>query len=162
VAAVKVDLKTADAQSEDWKPDMALRIRKGTTADQVPMTPMIDVVFNLLIFFLVASKFAEVERDLRLRTPEASAAKPATSQVAPLEVSIDAQGRYYAKGAFRTLSQLELLLRQEYANNPGRAKVRIRADEQCRWQAVVAVINKCLECNIRDYVAGVGGEETPR
>ena len=53
-----------------------------TQQDEHPtlnMTPMIDVVFLLLIFFMVATSFAKIERDIELELPEVAAAAALTS-----------------------------------------------------------------------------------
>ena len=55
---------------------MSVRINKGRAAALVDLTPMIDVVFQLLLFFLVASKFADEEREMKVVLPQASEAKP--------------------------------------------------------------------------------------
>ena len=55
---------------------MAVRIDKGSALDSLSLTPLIDIVFLLLIFFLVATKFAEEERELAVMLPEASEAQP--------------------------------------------------------------------------------------
>ena len=47
---------------------MAVKIDKGATTGGINMTPMIDCVFLLLIFFLVATKFEESEREQNCRT----------------------------------------------------------------------------------------------
>ena len=135
---------------------MAVKIKKGSALDQVPMTPMIDVVFNLLIFFLVASKFAEVERALKSPQPESSQAKPLVAQVGDTFVDVDAQGKYYVEGRWRTVRELENLLHLKWVNNPGKASVIIRADRNCRWQAVFTVIDLCVKANIRNYRVTAG------
>ena len=53
---------------------MAVNIDKGRALDSINMTPVIDMVFLLLIFFLVASQFAEEERSLEVVLPSASEA----------------------------------------------------------------------------------------
>ena len=53
---------------------MAVKIDKGSALDSLSLTPLIDIVFLLLIFFLVATKFAEEERELAVMLPEASEA----------------------------------------------------------------------------------------
>ena len=53
-----------------------------TQQDEQPalnLTPMIDVVFLLIIFFMVATKFSERERDIELELPEVAAASAMTS-----------------------------------------------------------------------------------
>lgn len=130
---------------------MAVRIRKGTSLDQLPLTPMIDMVFNLLIFFLVASKFAEAERELDVLLPDASEAQPITSRPREMFVNVDAQGRYFVTGKMVSIKELDPILRSAWVNNPGRVSVIIRADKRCRWQFVVAAMNACTKAKIRDY-----------
>ena len=47
---------------------MSVKINKGRVVDGINMTPMIDCVFLLLIFFLVATRFEELERRATNRT----------------------------------------------------------------------------------------------
>ena len=61
---------------------MSVRINKGRLASGLELTPMIDVVFLLMIFFLVASKLEEADRIIDVVLPKASAAKPLTVQPA--------------------------------------------------------------------------------
>ena len=55
---------------------MSVKIDKGFALDNLNLTPLIDVVFNLLIFFLVAPGLAEAEREMDVMLPEASEARP--------------------------------------------------------------------------------------
>ena len=58
-----------------------MRIDAGTEERRIDinLTPMIDVVFLLIIFFMVATKFAEIERDLRINPPSSKHAQPITA-----------------------------------------------------------------------------------
>lgn len=130
---------------------MSVKINKGNAAGLINMTPMIDVVFQLLLFFLVASKFADEERQMKVVLPQASEARPMTAKAEELVVSIDRQGRYFASGRGLNLPGLEQLLRQAAANNPGRQTVILRADESCDVKFLVAAMNACNLAGIRDY-----------
>ena len=130
---------------------MAVTVNKGAALDSLSMTPLIDVVFLLLIFFLVATRFAEEEREMNVRLPEASEAMPLTSKPRELFVNIGADGRYFVSGKTVTLDELHPILKTAHVNNPGRASVVVRADQRCRWKYVVAVMNACQEAKIRDY-----------
>ena len=130
---------------------MAVKINKGNAAGLVNLTPMIDMVFLLLIFFLVATRFEEEERSLDVQLPQASEAMPLAAKPRELFVNVDAQGRYHVGGEFVDAAQLETLLGQSSVNNPGRQTVIIRADKRCIWQFVVTVMNLCNKANIRDY-----------
>lgn len=130
---------------------MTVKINKGSALASLSLTPLIDVVFLLLIFFLVATKFAEEERELDVLLPEASEAQPLTSKPREMFINIDDKGRYFVTGKILTLDQLYPILKAAWVNNPGRASVVIRADKRCRWEFVVAAMNACNKANIRDY-----------
>ena len=130
---------------------MAVKIKKGAALASLSLTPLIDVVFLLLIFFLVATEFAEEEREFKVLLPDASEAQPLTSKPRELFINIDSQGRYYVTGKVLTLGELHSVLKLAWVNNPGRASVIIRADKRCRWQYVVDAMNACNKANIRDY-----------
>ena len=62
----------------------------------INITPLIDVVFLLLIFFMVSTTF-ERESELGIELPETSATSEPTRK-GYLEVSVDGKGRYYVNG----------------------------------------------------------------
>ena len=131
---------------------MAVQLDRGTSLFSLSLTPLVDVVFLLLIFFLVATEFAqEEERQMDLLLPEASEAQPLTSKPRETFVNVDAEGRYFVGGRLLALDQLESELKAAWVNNPDRASVVIRADKRCAWQFVIAAVNACLKANIRQY-----------
>jgi biopolymer transport protein ExbD len=130
---------------------MAVKIKKNDVTALVNLTPMIDMVFLLLIFFLVATRFEEEERSLEVQLPQASEAMPLTAKPKELFINIDAKGQYFVAGKFIDVNQLEQTLQQAAANNPGRQTVIIRADKRAVWQHVVTAMNLCNKANIRDY-----------
>jgi biopolymer transport protein ExbD len=140
---------------------MAVKINKGQSAGLVNLTPMIDVVFQLLLFFLVASKFAEDERELNIVLPHASEARPLTSRPEVLFVNVDRDGHFVVDRQLLDSAALEVKLRQASANNPGRQTVEIRADRNCLWQFVVEVMNLCNKAGIRDYRVTTTALERP-
>lgn len=128
---------------------MAVKLKKGICG-AMDMTPMIDVVFQLMIFFLVATKLDEAERELDVTLPQASEAKPITARPSELFVNISRDGRYFFFGRFMTLAELEASLMQAAANNPTQT-VRIRADQDVPHKFVVGVLNACNRAKLRDY-----------
>jgi len=130
---------------------MAVKINKGSPMPQLPIVPLVDTVLNLLIFFLVATRFAQAERELDVKLPDASEARPLTAQAAEMSLNIDAEGHYSIDGKLLGAEELYPVLNQAWVNNPGRVSVMIRADRSCRWQSVVAAMNACHKAKIRDY-----------
>jgi biopolymer transport protein ExbD len=128
---------------------MPVKINKGS-AGSMDMTPMIDVVFQLMIFFLVATRLDEAEREFPVALPTASEAKPITSRPSELYINIERTGRYFVQGRFLTVEELEGVLRQSAANNPTQT-VRIRGDEASQLKYLIGAINATVKAGIRDY-----------
>ncbi len=115
----------------------------GRSEVGINLTPMIDVVFLLLIFFLVESRFAQEERSMRIELPNASAAVPMTQRPRELVVEIDQQGQLMLDGARTTLAAVEQSLTQAVTDNPSTQSVIVRADRRAPLQAAVTVIDLC-------------------
>ncbi|HEV3341901.1 MAG TPA: biopolymer transporter ExbD [Pirellulales bacterium] len=130
---------------------MTVKINKGRALDGINMTPMIDCVFLLLIFFLVATRFEELEREMPIVLPQASEAMPLTAKPKELFVNVDQHGKFIVRGEQLSAAGLLGALRQAAANNPGRQTVIIRADKRCVWEHVVEVMNLCNKAHIHDY-----------
>jgi biopolymer transport protein ExbD len=131
---------------------MAVRIpNRGDVLSAINMTPMIDCVFLLLIFFLVATKFEEAEREMNVVLPQASEAMPMTARPKELFVNVTHDGRYIVATQELNAKQLLGAFQQAHANNPGRQTVIIRADKRAQWEYVMAVMNLCNKASIRDY-----------
>ena len=130
---------------------MAVRINKGRSLDNINLTPMIDMVFNLLIFFLVATQFADEERELKVVLPSASEAKPLIAKPRELFVNIDADGHIVVDRKQVELDELEAIFRRAAVDNPVNQTVYIRADKRVAFDHVVAVFNVCNKVGIRDY-----------
>lgn len=128
-----------------------VRIEKGRSGSGLEMTPLIDVVFLLMIFFLVSSKLEEDDRAIDVVLPQASAAKPLTVRPREFVVTIDRDGRLHAGSRPVTPEELDGLLRQAVADNPFRQKVTVRADQETAHKHVVAVMDACVRAGIEDY-----------
>lgn len=137
---------------------MAVRIRKGESLFGLSLTPLIDVVFQLLIFFLVATRFAQEDRELDVQLPAASEARPLVAQPKELFVNVDHTGRYFVEGKTVAAEELELMLRQAATNNPANQSVIIRADKRVPLDFVVVVMNLCNKVGITGYSLTTQGE----
>ena len=138
---------------------MTVRIDKGRLGSGLELTPMIDVVFLLMIFFLVASKLDEADRSIDVVLPQASAAKPLTSKPREFVINIDREGNYFAGARPVRLDDLQQLLRQSAADNPQRQTVIVRADENTAHKFVVGAMDACVQAGIEDYQVQSAGDE---
>ncbi|MEM7783168.1 MAG: biopolymer transporter ExbD [Planctomycetota bacterium] len=130
---------------------MAVKIKRTSAIGSLSVTPLIDVVFLLLVFFLVTSRFSEEERSLDLTLPSVSEALPASFQPQELVINVDPQGRYYINGAFRQVEQVEQILRRAKANNALTQTVVIRADRETEWEPIAIAFGLCKKTGIADY-----------
>jgi biopolymer transport protein ExbD len=130
---------------------MPIQLKKGKALDSLSLTPLIDVVFLLLIFFLVATRFAQDDRELPVQLPSASSAVPMTMEPSELVVNVDASGQYMVRGERMLLDRVEAILRQAVVDNPINQMVIIRGDRTVAFQAVVAIMDLCTELNVPSY-----------
>lgn len=130
---------------------MAVKIKRSSVASNLSLTPLIDVVFLLLIFFLVTSEFEEEERRLDIVLPTATSATPMISKPREIVVDIDQDGRIYLGGEPTRLAELERLIAAAVANNPTNQTVVIRADQATAFQPVVSVMDVCNRTGVSDY-----------
>jgi len=114
-------------------------------ADEDPglnLTPMIDVVFLLLIFFMLASTFMDPERDINLDLPTSSEAGTLTEETEDLVVNVMQDGSTMLDGAILDDSGLISAFRQAAAKDP-EVQVTIRGDRLTAHQNIVKVMDYC-------------------
>jgi biopolymer transport protein ExbD len=137
---------------------MPVKLKQGQALMSVSMTPLIDVVFQLLLFFIVATRFADEDRELIVPLPDASEAMPITYVPQELFVNINQDGQLFVDGKEVDLVELEDILFRAATNNPANQSVRIHADKRVAFQAVVSVVNLCKKTGIRDYTTDMAPE----
>ncbi|MHB8973498.1 MAG: ExbD/TolR family protein [Pirellulaceae bacterium] len=130
---------------------MAVKINRGHSLASLSLTPLIDVVFLLNIFFLVAAQLAEEDYELDVLLPAAREAQPLTVEPKELFINIDQHGEYFVHGRNMTRPEVEEVLRQAVANNPVNQSVVIRADRRVLFDSVVAIMNLCNRTGAKNY-----------
>jgi len=120
----------------------------------INLTPLIDIVFLLLIFFMVSTTFSK-ESQLRIRLPDASPDAEVEQRPSRLVVAITASGDYSIRGpnestGHHLLSRERSVLAQAMAKAKAKAKVAqgaddlvvvIRADRKTPHEAVVRAMD---------------------
>lgn len=126
---------------------MNLRRQRGEEPE-VNLAPLIDVVFLLLIFFMVSTTFKH-EAELKVDLPQASA-KPEDMKRNQLEVVIDAQGHYFINDKMLVNNRLNTLKRAIALEAKGNTKLPlvIRADGKTPHQAVVTAMDAAAQLGI--------------
>ncbi len=120
---------------------MNLRPHKLPSPD-VNVTPLIDVVFLLLIFFMVSTTF-ERESQIQVELPEVSAEADPEQPPRVLDITIDREGRFYVNQREVINTELETLKRalEKAAMKESELPVIITADAQTPHQAVMTAMD---------------------
>lgn len=115
---------------------------------EVNLTALIDVVFLLLIFFMVSTTF-DRQSEISIELPEASG-KPLEKKKFVLEVNIDAQGRYFVnqqRVKDDRISTLKRALRLTMAKHK-KPQVIISADRNTPHQAVIRAMDAARQLGL--------------
>lgn len=115
----------------------------------INLTPIIDMVFLLLIFFLVATTFHQTEREMQIALPQASAAGPISMALREIIVNVDADGTIIVSGRTMQIDDLHELIRQAVAGNPNQ-KVTVRGDRSAAYQHIATVLDICKTNGIQE------------
>jgi len=110
--------------------------RRGSQAPN--LTPLIDIVFLLLVFFLLTAHFVRNEA-IAIQLPQADSAV-ASEEDAAVEVLLEGDGVIRLNGTIVQSSELEQRIRQALAGKP-KKWVTLRGDRQANLQAAVAVLD---------------------
>lgn len=128
----------------------AMKLPESDDVSEGPnLTPVIDIVFLLLIFFLVAAQFAEEEKEIDSRLPKVVKARAITSGVKPFYVNISRKGEYKMEGKEYTAEALLATLTQEKNVNPKMQRVVIRCDERAAFKYPARVMGICEKLKMK-------------
>jgi biopolymer transport protein ExbD len=115
---------------------------------EISLTPLIDVDFLLLIFFMVSTTFIK-DTEIRIDLPEATAS-PQEQERSTVNVVIDLEGRYFVDGRLlvnRQVGTLREALEQAVGDRQG-VTVLISADAQTAHQAVITAMDAARQAGI--------------
>ena len=131
-----------------------------THLDEQPtlnMTPMIDIVFLLIIFFMVGTKFTELERKIGLKVPSVDNSGALTAAPEKKVINVHADGEISFRGNQVNIDDLITMLeaaREEYQD----LGVLVRGDAEGPFQNVATVLNACRIAGISEMGISVSVE----
>ena len=120
-----------------------------TQQDQIQLnfTPMIDVVFLLIIFFMVATEVAEIERNIELELPKVASAGEAAQPKQPRAVTVFADRHVELDGEPVERASLVRQLTAARRASPD-MEVILHGDADCPFQHVADTLAACHEAQI--------------
>ena len=113
------------------------------------MTPMIDIVFLLIIFFMTVSQVSEINKE-RLELPKLQGFED--QKRTSLTVNVDQAGEIIVSGNRITLGELLTFVSLELAkvgDDPGRLTIVIRADERGTSRTVNQIVTALARLEIK-------------
>lgn len=122
---------------------------------RVNMTPMIDVVFLLIIFFLVSSHLARQESQMPLPLPTANSGEKMDVGHPRVVVNIRGDGTLFLSGRAVGPDELERRLQVQRAQEGAELEVRIRSDRGVPFQFVQPILLAVAKSDIQQVTFAV-------
>lgn len=126
-----------------------IRVDEKDHGATIELTPLVDMVFLLLIFFLVATTFHQTEREMQIALPEASSAGPISTALRELIINVDKDGEIIVSGTRMSPEDLRGLVERAVEENPEQ-KVTVRGDRNTTYENIVNVLDICKGSGIQE------------
>ena len=128
---------------------MLIKAKDVRSGLSIEMTPMIDMVFLLLIFFLVATTFQQTEREMKIALPFASSSEPISALLRELVVNVDAEGQLIVAGRAMEPDELRSMVTEAIKLNPDQ-KLTVRGDRATAYSNIVVVLDIAKGAGIQE------------
>ncbi|MFO0835734.1 MAG: biopolymer transporter ExbD [Phycisphaerales bacterium] len=128
---------------------MLIKASDGDSAIHVDFVPMVDVLFNLLIFFLIATSMAQAEREMAVALPQAAASAPISSAMREIVINVTRDGTMIVNTRAVDEASLLSMLKSAAAQNPGQ-KVNVRGDRDAAYGMVARALDLCKQAGIAE------------
>ena len=127
---------------------MILQRQPANDGAAIDLTPIIDMVFMLLIFFLAATSIQRAERETKIALPFTQTAGPVTQALREIVINIDAQGNAMVTGKVLDDAAIAAMLDTAVKANPDQ-KVSVRGDRAVAYAHVARVLDLCKRHGIQ-------------
>ena len=115
----------------------------------IDFVPMADVLFNLLIFFLLATTIAQVEREMKIALPAAASSAPISAALREIVVNVENDGQITVGGRIVQADELRSTVADAVKQN-SEQKVTVRGDRRTAYENVVRVLDLCKSSGIQE------------
>ena len=138
---------------------MNFRLEHREEGAGLPITPMLDVIFLLLIFFMTTSIYAQLEEEIGIVVPTATEAVPPARTPGEIIINIAEDGTIVVNQRQYDMASLQDLLDRIGTTFKGQA-VKIRGDKRTQFGRAVEVLNACAKADIWNVSFAALKEET--
>lgn len=129
---------------------------------EIPMGPLIDCVFLLLIFFLVVAVTQKTIRDLNIQLPTFAATEEIKPKDRDVVIRVTQEGAVYLGSDPMTAQTLKTGLRARAATRTVETRVRIEADVQTPMRVLAPIIEELEFSGFPGYTLRTGGPTASR
>ena len=132
---------------------MRIAVDEGADEMALNLTSLIDVVFLLLIFFMVATTFLDPEREIGIELPTASSAEPRVDLPDELVINVGREGELTLGGRSLDRAGLDAEL-SRVARRAPETPVTIRGDRLVHHEDIVGVMDACGAAGLSNLAVG--------
>ena len=141
-----------------------MKLNRSTAVEEarIDLTPMIDTVMFLLIFFMVSTRLGQTETDLGITLPGMMEASGPVDMPDEQIIEVDAKGTVSLNGRVYEGKQMndlvQTLVRYRLSSQASQNKymITIQADDGANYERVIDVMNACAGAGIKDVTFGSG------
>jgi biopolymer transport protein ExbD len=138
---------------------MKVPARKRDSGVRFNITPLIDICFNLIVFFSLASLAARKESTAPIVLPQAGQIDARdTDSARRLVVSVNAERRMVVAGQEASRNDIDRLVAERAGDNPAGCEVRVRADQSVPYADVKPLILACARHGVTNLKFAVRGK----
>jgi biopolymer transport protein ExbD len=123
--------------------------RGPTEAENIPLAPLIDIVFLTLVFFMTTSVFSTLESEIDITLPTADSAVQTERSRGEIYINVRQDGQIVLNNRELTIDELQDVLNRVAALVPGGAVI-VRGDEKAMLGRIVAILDCCRKADIQN------------
>ena len=116
---------------------------------EIPLTPLVDIIFILIVFFLVATTFYSEERDIEITLPEGTEGDAILEEDDVYVINVRNSGAIVVENRILSMGELEEELARHCRGT--KPRVEIRGDTDSRHGRIMGVMNACKKQGVSDY-----------
>lgn len=133
-----------------------MRIRDAHSEQEEPfnLVPLMDMAFNLLIFFMAATSFTQIEKEMGVQLPRTAPFQAISAPPRQLIINIKQDGSTIVAGKTYDSDKLNDLVKTELKQDPSRV-VLIRADERTVMKYFAGVATMCRRAGASELKIGL-------
>jgi biopolymer transport protein ExbD len=136
------------------------RRRQRAAPPELNLTPLLDVIFNLIFFFVLGTTIKSRDFVVDMKLPTSATAQPAPTEETIPRIGVKADGSLQLDGDNVTSSELSAALR-EFTQDRGVQRAILIGDAGVTLQQLITVTDLCREAGVRQISPRVETATTP-